>query len=150
MEWSGNSFWWVIHILQKLKISILIQITTGYLLWWSHMTSQWEYYEQKDFPQNVRSVSERGYSPSDKASQSNRWQGQLTPASSGGLCQPLSHPMATSSPGVCSNSCPLSRWCHPTISSSVTPFSSCLQSFPTSGSFHRVAKGLKNQYHSFQ
>ena len=37
--------------------------------------------------------------------------------------------------GVCSNSCPWSRWCHPTISSSVGPFSSCLQSFPASGSF---------------
>ena len=36
---------------------------------------------------------------------------------------------------VYSNSCPLSRWCHPTISSSVIPFSSCLQSFPASGSF---------------
>ena len=36
---------------------------------------------------------------------------------------------------VCSDSCPLSRWCHPTISSSVTPFSSCAQSFPASGSF---------------
>ena len=34
-----------------------------------------------------------------------------------------------------SNSCPLSWWCHPTISSSVVPFSSCLQSFPASGSF---------------
>ena len=34
-----------------------------------------------------------------------------------------------------SNSCPLSRWCHPTISSSVVPFSSCPQSFPASGSF---------------
>ena len=34
---------------------------------------------------------------------------------------------------VCSNSCPSSRWCHPTISSSVVPFSSCLQSFPASG-----------------
>ena len=33
------------------------------------------------------------------------------------------------------NSCPLSQWCHPTISSSVVPFSSCLQSFPASGSF---------------
>ena len=33
------------------------------------------------------------------------------------------------------NSCPLSQWCHPTISSSVLPFSSCLQSFPASGSF---------------
>ena len=39
------------------------------------------------------------------------------------------------SPGVCSNSCPLSQWYHPTISSSVIPFSSCLQSFPASGSF---------------
>ena len=39
------------------------------------------------------------------------------------------------SPGVCSNSCPLSQWYHPTISSSVTPFSSCLQSFWASGFF---------------
>ena len=38
-------------------------------------------------------------------------------------------------PRVCSNSCPSSRWCHPTISSSVIPFSSCFQSFPASGSF---------------
>ena len=38
-------------------------------------------------------------------------------------------------PGVNSNSSPLSRWCHPTISSSVIPFSSCLQPFPESGSF---------------
>ena len=38
-------------------------------------------------------------------------------------------------PRVHSNSCPSSRWCHPTISSSVLPFSSCLQSFPASGSF---------------
>ena len=37
-------------------------------------------------------------------------------------------------PGVCSNSCPSSWWCHPTISSSVAPLSSCLQSFPASGS----------------
>ena len=37
--------------------------------------------------------------------------------------------------GACSNSHPLSWWCHPTISSSVIPFSSCLQSFPASGSF---------------
>ena len=38
-------------------------------------------------------------------------------------------------PRVYSNSCPLSQWCHPTISSSVGPFSSCPQSFPASGSF---------------
>ena len=42
-------------------------------------------------------------------------------------------PCPSLSPGVCSNSCPLSRWCHRTISSSVTPFSSCPQSFPASG-----------------
>ena len=44
-------------------------------------------------------------------------------------------PFTSPTPGVCSNSCPWSRWCHPTISSSVVPFSSCLQSFPASGSF---------------
>ena len=38
-------------------------------------------------------------------------------------------------PGAYSNSCPSNWWCHPTISSSVIPFSSCLQSFPGSGSF---------------
>jgi len=38
-------------------------------------------------------------------------------------------------PQACSNACPLSRWCHPTISSSVIPFFSCLRSFPASGSF---------------
>ena len=44
-------------------------------------------------------------------------------------------PCPSSSSGICSNSCPLSQWCHPTISSSVIPFFSCLQSFPASGSF---------------
>ena len=44
-------------------------------------------------------------------------------------------PRPSPAPRACSNSCPLSRWCHPTISSSVVPFSSCPQSFPASGSF---------------
>ena len=44
-------------------------------------------------------------------------------------------PCASPTPRVYSNSCPLSWWCQPTISSSVIPFSSCLQSFPASGSF---------------
>ena len=44
-------------------------------------------------------------------------------------------PCPSLSPVVCSNSCLLSQWCHPTISSSVTAFSSCSQSFPASGSF---------------
>ena len=43
-------------------------------------------------------------------------------------------PCPSPTPGAYSNSCPLSWWCHPTISSSVVPFSSCLQSFPASGS----------------
>ena len=44
-------------------------------------------------------------------------------------------PCPSPTPRVYSNSSPLSRWCHPTISSSVVPFSSCLQSFPASGTF---------------
>ena len=44
-------------------------------------------------------------------------------------------PCPSPTPRVYSNSCPLSQWCHPTISSSVVPFSSRLQSFPASGSF---------------
>ena len=44
-------------------------------------------------------------------------------------------PCPSSTPRACLNSCPSSRWCHPTISSSAIPFSSWLQSFPASGSF---------------
>ena len=44
-------------------------------------------------------------------------------------------PCPSSTPGVYSNSCPLSWWCHPAISSSVVPFSSCPESLPASGSF---------------
>ena len=58
-------------------------------------------------------------------------------------CPTLCNPMHCSTPdfrlsptpGAYSNSCPSSLWCHPTISSSVIPFPSCLQSFPASGSF---------------
>ena len=46
-------------------------------------------------------------------------------------------PCPSPTPGVYSNSCPLSQWYHPTILSSVIPFSSCLPSFPASGSFPR-------------
>ena len=73
-------------------------------------------------------------------------------------CSTPGFPVPSLSPGACSNSCPSSRWCHPTISSSVSPFSSCLQSFPASGSFpmsqflHQVAKVLEFQlqHQSFQ
>ena len=44
-------------------------------------------------------------------------------------------PCPSPTPRAYANSCPWSRWCHPAISSSVFPFSSCLQSFPASGSF---------------
>ena len=46
-------------------------------------------------------------------------------------------PCPSPTPGVYSNPCPWSRWCHPVISSSVVPFSSLLQSFPASVSFQR-------------
>ena len=56
------------------------------------------------------------------------------------LCDPMDcstsgFPVHYTTPGACSNSRPSSQWCHPTISSSVVPFSSCLQSFPASRSF---------------
>ena len=44
-------------------------------------------------------------------------------------------PCPSATPGACSNSCPSTQWCHPAISSSVIPFSSCLHSFPAAGSF---------------
>ena len=62
------------------------------------------------------------------------------------LCPPLS-------PGVCSNSCPLSRWCYLTTSSSATPFSFCLQSSPASESFpmsQLFTSGGLLQHQSFQ
>ena len=46
-------------------------------------------------------------------------------------------PYLSPTPRAYSNSCPLSQWCHPTISSSVVPFSPCLQSFPASGSLNK-------------
>ena len=53
------------------------------------------------------------------------------------LCDPMNHrpPCPSPTPTVHSNSCPSSQWCHPAISSSVVPFSSCLQSLPASESF---------------
>ena len=49
--------------------------------------------------------------------------------------QPARLPCLSPIPRACLNSCPSNQWCHPTISFSVVPFSSCLQSFPVSGSF---------------
>ena len=63
---------------------------------------------------------------------------QWLSASDSGRPHKLQHarfPYPSPSPWVCSDSCLLSRWCHPTISSSVAPFSSCPQAFPALGSF---------------
>ena len=67
-------------------------------------------------------------------------------------------PCPSPMPGAFLNSCSLSQWCHPTVSTSVICFSSCLQSFPASGSFqmshslHQMAKvlDLQLQHQSFQ
>ena len=67
-------------------------------------------------------------------------------------------PSVSLSPGVCSNSCPVSQWCHPTTLSSATLFSSCPQSFPESESFpwvsssHQVTEvfEFQLQHQSFQ
>ena len=74
------------------------------------------------------------------------------------VLQHTSLPCSSPTPGACSNSCPLSRWCHPTISSSVLPFSSRLQCFPASGSFlisqfftsGGQSTGVSAFHHSFQ
>ena len=58
-------------------------------------------------------------------------------------------PCPSLTPGVHPNSCPLSQRCHPTNSSSVVPFSSCLQSFPASGSFQIVLHIRWPKYWSF-
>ena len=59
-------------------------------------------------------------------------------------------PCPSSTPGVHPNPCPSSQWCHPTISSSVVPFSSFLQSFPASGSFPESALRIRwPKYWSF-
>ena len=58
-------------------------------------------------------------------------------------------PCPSPTPGVYSNSCPWSQWCHPAISSSVIPFSPCLQSFPASGSSESVLHIRWPRYWSF-
>ena len=69
----------------------------------------------------------------------NPWAAVILPVVSNSLrphgLQQVRLPRPSPAPRACSNSCPSSQWCHPTISSSVVPFSSCLQSFPASGSF---------------
>ena len=69
----------------------------------------------------------------------NHWENLINSVQSNSLwphgLQHTRPPCPSPTSGIYSNSCPLSQWCHPTISSSVVPFSSCLQSFPASRSF---------------
>ena len=58
-------------------------------------------------------------------------------------------PCPSPTPGVHQNPCPLSWWCHPTILSSVVPFSSCRQPFPASGSFQMSQLFVGQSYWSF-
>ena len=74
--------------------------------------------------------------------QNFRWFSQSSSVTQSGLIslrsQRLQHaslPCPSPTPRASSNSCPSSQWCHPTILSSIVPFSSCLQSCPASGSF---------------
>ena len=96
------------------------------------MDAEWGIYH---FPQHFGSESPKRTRILDKLSQFRRsvTSNSLRPHGLQNTRPPCPSPM----PGACSNSCPLSQWCHPTISSSVIPFSSCLQSFPASGSFPR-------------
>ena len=100
-------------------------ITGGFLTSWATRETQeyWSGFSSVQFSHSVMSYS--------------LWPHELQHA------RPL---CPSPTPRVYPNSCPLTRWCHPTISSSPVPFSSCLQSFPASGSFkwvsssHQVAK----------
>ena len=67
-------------------------------------------------------------------------------------CHGVQHarlPCPSPIPGACSYSCPLTQWCHPTISSFVVPFSSCLWSWPASGAFPVSQFRPKNWSFSF-
>ena len=81
-------------------------------------------YERKKMDKSMCSISSVQFSCSVVS-------GSLWPHES----QRARPPCPSPTPGVYSNSGPSSRWCHPAISSSVAPFSSCLQSLPASGSF---------------
>ena len=94
------------------------------------MDAEWGIYH---FPQHFGSESPKRTRILDKLSQFRRsvTSNSLRPHGLQNTRPPCPSPM----PGACSNSCPLSQWCHPTVSSSVVRFSSHLQSFPASGSF---------------
>ena len=115
------------------RVSIIL-----FLTWWQRKTELYEYNLLYSCGHNLLKWLSQF---SRSVVRPQRWQQARPPC-----------PLPT--PGVYPNLCPLSRWCHLTISSFVVPFSSCLQSFPTSGSFkwvsssYEVAKILEFQLQS--
>ena len=92
--------------------------------------------------QEVNDIYRNSINQWEKNSSTKEWRGKFSSVAQScpTLCDPHEPqhsrpPCPSSTPGVYPNSCPLSRWCYPTISSSVISFSSCCQYFPTSGSF---------------
>ena len=110
MTHTGSSIFWTEHVCVHTKL----YIARGSNRIWSFSTCL-------IIPNRVQSVQ---FSPSVVSD--SLWPHGL---------QPARLPCSSSISGACSNSCPLSWWCHPAILSSVVPFSSCLQSFPASGYF---------------
>ena len=83
----------------------------------------------------LRSHQNKSFSTHDLCSVQFSLVAQSCPTLCDRMVQQARPPCPSLTPGVYPNSCPLSQWCYPAISSSVIPFSSCPQSFPASGSF---------------
>ena len=127
--------WWRRHFLLSKDLSTFAYNHLGKSTWLYLSSMVFHCSTHKPIPQYV--------SPEQKSENYSLWYTLLSSVQSLSHVQlfgphELQHarpPCPQLTPGVYPNSCPLSRWCHPTISSSVIPFSSCPQSFPASGSF---------------
>ena len=116
----GAIFWWCYHVLECKFSCLDLIVSFSFLILgkWDHIyqihkiLTSTKVFNSVQFSHSAVSDSLRPY----------------------GL-QHTKPPCPSLTPGVHPNPCPLSWWCHPAISSSVVPFSSCLQSFPASGSF---------------
>ena len=119
LQWAGPPSWHRPSILSREALSPLLTIFAGFA------SGCWEReFLFKEKPEGNIQFSTVQFSRS-VLSDSLRPQG----------LQHARPPCPSPTPGVYPNSCPLSHWCHPTISSSVVPFSSCLLSSSASGSF---------------
>ena len=121
-----------------VQIIFLSQFVTTVYFW--RLWLRPFFYRAKKFIYNLWNGENCELSPFQKQSLNCQLSAQLSHSVVSDSLWPhgLQHarlPCPSQAPGVYSNSCPLSRWCHPTISSSIVPYSSCPQSFPASGSF---------------